>query len=469
MTISPNELRPAPLPAVDQREGGTPPFVPDTDGILARLLGQRTPLDALLDPEGGSHAHVDTADEVPVQATTPDAPSVAREHAIVWGDTLSELAVRYGTTVDALVQANGIADPDRVYAGDTLIIPGGASGGGGGGTQMVAGITASDTTVEASDAQVRAVLDAMPADVRAANPNVAEDVSRILSESRAQNLTPEQTAYVLASATHESGMGAYMEEFASGAAYEGRGDLGNTEPGDGVRFKGRGYVQITGRTNYAEWSERLGVDLVGNPGLAEDPDIAVQILVGGMKDGTFTGVGVGDFINEGRADYVGARAVVNGSDRASLIAGYAEGYAAALQSVPASREGGPGPASSITLAYVGTEFNDAPIRTWDGSRVPVNLDGAGAEIEAMLGPIVDAYRAAGDPDAPIITSANDQVHSANSRHYSNQALDLSTQHLSAAQATAIASDLQARLGPDYYVELEALGTSNEHIHVEYDV
>lgn len=57
-------------------------------------------------------------------------------------------------------------------------------------------------------------------------------------------------------------------EFASGAAYEGRRDLGNTQRGDGVRFKGRGLVQITGRANYDRYGKLLGVDLVNNPPLA---------------------------------------------------------------------------------------------------------------------------------------------------------------------------------------------------------
>lgn len=73
-----------------------------------------------------------------------------------------------------------------------------------------------------------------------------------------------------------------MEEYASGAAYEGRKTLGNTEPGDGRRFKGRGFVQITGRRNYTDWAKRLGIDLVGNPALAARLDHVVTILIDGM-------------------------------------------------------------------------------------------------------------------------------------------------------------------------------------------
>lgn len=67
-----------------------------------------------------------------------------------------------------------------------------------------------------------------------------------------------------------------LTEYASGAEYEGRRDLGNTEPGDGPRFKGRGIFQLTGRDNYAYMRQKLGVDLVNNPEMAATPIIAVQ-------------------------------------------------------------------------------------------------------------------------------------------------------------------------------------------------
>ena len=121
-----------------------------------------------------------------------------------------------------------------------------------------------------------------------------------------------------------------MEEFASGRAYEGRSSLGNNQAGDGVRFKGRGYVQITGRRNYTDWSRRLGVDLVGNPQMAQDPRIASRILVEGMMRGTFTGRGLGDYVGNGRADFVNARRTVNGTDRAGGIAQIAQRLMSAM-------------------------------------------------------------------------------------------------------------------------------------------
>jgi len=112
--------------------------------------------------------------------------------------------------------------------------------------------------------------------------------------------------------------------------YEGRKDLGNNVPGDGLRFKGRGFVQITGRRNYANFSSIIGVDLLGNPELALNLDNCVEIMFYGMIDGTFTGKKLADYFSPTKEDWVNARQIINGTDKANLIAGHAKEFYSAL-------------------------------------------------------------------------------------------------------------------------------------------
>jgi putative chitinase len=85
-------------------------------------------------------------------------------------------------------------------------------------------------------------------------------------------------AHFIAQIAHETASFLYAEELASGAAYEGRSDLGNTQPGDGKRYKGRGLIQLTGRANYAAYSKDSGVDYVAKPDLvATDPFVGVDV------------------------------------------------------------------------------------------------------------------------------------------------------------------------------------------------
>lgn len=87
--------------------------------------------------------------------------------------------------------------------------------------------------------------------------------------------TSLRIAAFLAQVGHESGRLRYLEEIASGEAYEGRKDLGNYYPGDGKRYKGRGLIQITGRANYEAISKDLGVDFVSEPEKLAEPEYAV--------------------------------------------------------------------------------------------------------------------------------------------------------------------------------------------------
>lgn len=144
-----------------------------------------------------------------------------------------------------------------------------------------------------------------------------------------------QQAYVIATAVHETGDFIYTHEIASGEAYEFREDLGNTQAGDGPKYKGRGYVQITGRNNYQKYSDLFGVDLIGNPDLvAEDASLGARSSVHGMKTGNYTGQSLDDHIPVGGTpDFYNARRIINGdtATNGAMIAGYAEEWATKLK------------------------------------------------------------------------------------------------------------------------------------------
>ena len=142
-------------------------------------------------------------------------------------------------------------------------------------------------------------------------------------------------AYMLATVKHECadtwqpiverGPKSYFDKYETGTPLGRR--LGNSEPGDGWRFRGRGYVQITGRANYSRMTKELGLgpeaDLEQDPEQTLRPAIAYQIMSVGMRKGLFTGKKLSDYISEGGCDYRNARRIINGVDQAALIAQYA--------------------------------------------------------------------------------------------------------------------------------------------------
>lgn len=111
----------------------------------------------------------------------------------------------------------------------------------------------------------------------------------------------------------------------------GKSNLGNTEAGDGYRYRGRGLCQITGRTNYTKFSRLLGVDLIKDPELACDIRIAAKILVIGERDGLFTGAKLSDFFNASKTDWRNARKIINGLDEADKLASDSQQFHLALK------------------------------------------------------------------------------------------------------------------------------------------
>lgn len=117
--------------------------------------------------------------------------------------------------------------------------------------------------------------------LRRIDPRVRNDYTSVLNSAMASggiNTVPRVAAF-LGQLLHETAGFRYMQEIASGQAYEGRADLGNTQPGDGVRYKGRGFIQLTGRANYRAAGADLRVDLENNPDFAADPKMAARTAV----------------------------------------------------------------------------------------------------------------------------------------------------------------------------------------------
>jgi len=107
--------------------------------------------------------------------------------------------------------------------------------------------------------------------------------------------------------------------------------LGNKQVGDGALFHGRGYVQLTGRSNYAKAKALTKVDLIAEPDRAKEPELAYQIAIQGMIDGWFTGRKLAQFFKDGQSpDYENARTIINGHDKAANIADIARRFSEVL-------------------------------------------------------------------------------------------------------------------------------------------
>ena len=155
----------------------------------------------------------------------------------------------------------------------------------------------------------------------------------------------DSLAYCLATAYHETGCTMepirewggrdyFFRMYDPGSPDPSRAEKSVREgarPGDGPIYYGRGYVQLTWRANYRRMGQVLGVDLERNPDLALRPDLAARIMFEGMERGSFTTRKLADYFGPGRPpDWLAARRIINGMDRASEIAAQARAFRAAL-------------------------------------------------------------------------------------------------------------------------------------------
>lgn len=150
-------------------------------------------------------------------------------------------------------------------------------------------------------------------------------------------------AYMLATVKHECadtfqpiterGAKSYFDKYEPGTSI-GK-NLGNTVKGDGYLYRGRGYVQLTGRANYQKMSTNLGLtgedDLIVHPDNALHPEVAYRIMSYGMRNGSFTSKKLNDYINATKCDYTNSRRIINGTDRAAKIKGYAVNFESVLK------------------------------------------------------------------------------------------------------------------------------------------
>jgi len=321
--------------------------------------------------------------------TEPQAPTTTT-YTVRSGDTLSAIASRYGTTVAAISAANGISNPNLIAVGQVLTIPSSST------TTTTTTTTTGHGTEEvavnetALTSVVNAVLAQVPSSYAAYAATAVPSILRQCAATGMRNAN--QVAYVLATAEHESHFGTPLysrsqslvedsnplNQGADGTwsarnhltgdsitgsskseletkywddCYGGR--LGNVKgTSDAANYRGRGFVQLTGRNNYSNMSNILNstgfsyeidgtkygaggqpIDLLSHPDhVNRVPDLAARVMVEGMERGSFTGKSLDDYIDDDSTDFTNARRIVNGdtATNGARIGSTATGFVGAL-------------------------------------------------------------------------------------------------------------------------------------------
>jgi LysM repeat protein/predicted chitinase len=198
---------------------------------------------------------IQVGQELLVYGTTDGegSPPSTITYIVQSGDNLSTIALRFGMTVAEIISLNNISNPDQIQIGQELLVYDGSDSGdiGDGGTPVSYVTESQLNQIGWSSANI--------------NQTILDDLNNCIE--RYNITTRSRLCHFISQCSHESGAGRWTQELASGEAYEGREDLGNTQPGDGPKFKGAGYIQLTGRYNYTQFANAIGDPEIVNQGV----------------------------------------------------------------------------------------------------------------------------------------------------------------------------------------------------------
>jgi putative chitinase len=152
----------------------------------------------------------------------------------------------------------------------------------------------------------------------------------LIASAKAHSYLRNETAYLLATSFHETG---HTMEPVREAYWVKNAEAWRKEHLRYYPYYGRGYIQLTWERNYKLAADKLGQPIDTNLDLALDPTIAADIAVLGMKEGWFTGKKLSDYVDLQHSDFVEARRIINGTDQAQRIAGYATQYDSDLKAI----------------------------------------------------------------------------------------------------------------------------------------
>ncbi|MGN4157021.1 LysM peptidoglycan-binding domain-containing protein [Staphylococcus auricularis] len=192
----------------------------------------------------------------PTDPPAPEAPQV-KDYTVESGDTLSGIAGKFDTSTDHLQELNHLPNPDQLDVGQVLKVPD---------TGAAEPAPQPPQPEPGNDAQLVTMdqLQRFGWNAEDLNDHFLNDLNNALH--RYQINTPPRIQHFMAQVGEESSLGQFRIELIDGTDYEGVEEIGNTQPGDGPKYKGGGYIQLTGRSNYTAFSQSMGDPEILNQG-----------------------------------------------------------------------------------------------------------------------------------------------------------------------------------------------------------